>query len=93
MNIQSVRPEIVAEAAKAKPKPKNTTTETQTEGGVSDSFIPMQNEGLMDALRNEPEIRPEVVERAKLLVADPDYPPKEILGEVAKILVEGDKRP
>jgi hypothetical protein len=86
MNIHSVRPEIAAEAAKAQPKPKNATT--QTEGVVRDSYLPVKNEDLMDALRNEPEVRPEVVERAKLLVADPDYPPKEVLKKVAEALLE-----
>jgi hypothetical protein len=35
-------------------------------------------------LGRQPEIRPEVVERARALAADPDYPPREILQNVAQ---------
>lgn len=35
-------------------------------------------------LGRQPEIRPEVVERARALAADPNYPPTEILRNVAQ---------
>lgn len=89
MNIQSVRSEIPAEALPAKPKPKNANPEPQTGEVVCDKFTPMQNENLMQALRDEPDVRPEVVEKAKLLAADPDYPPKEVIGAIAKLFVQG----
>jgi hypothetical protein len=34
-------------------------------------------------LQRQPEIRPEVVERARALAADPNYPPPAVLREVA----------
>lgn len=39
---------------------------------------------LRSELQRQPEIRPEVVERARALAADPDYPPREILRNVAQ---------
>lgn len=92
MNIQSVRPEIVAEAAKAKPKAKSANAESQSEGVVSDRYMPDQNENLMQALRNQPDVRSEVVDRAKILASDPEYPPREVIASVAKILVQNNER-
>jgi hypothetical protein len=48
---------------------------------------------LMEALRNLPDSRPEAVERARNLIADPDYPPQhlqEILAQQLAILVDAD---
>lgn len=89
MNIQSVRPEIVVEAARSKPKPKNVENEPQNEGGVRDSYMPEQNENLMQALRDQPDVRPEMLERAKRLAADADYPPKHAIKAIANLLVPG----
>lgn len=44
----------------------------------------------LDALRNEPEIRPEVVARGKELLNDPNYPSKEIVDSIAKLIVPFD---
>jgi hypothetical protein len=39
---------------------------------------------LRGALERQPAIRPEVVERARALAADPSYPPQEVLKKVAE---------
>lgn len=39
---------------------------------------------LRSELARQPEIRPEVVERARALAADPDYPPPAVLRDVAQ---------
>ena len=41
----------------------------------------------LDALRNEPEIRPEVVARGKELLNDPNFPSQEIVDSIAKLIV------
>lgn len=47
--------------------------------------ISTESAGFLRAeLNRQPEIRPEVVERAKKLAADPNYPPKEVLANVAQ---------
>ena len=40
-------------------------------------------EFLRNELKRQPEVRPEVVERARTLAADPNYPPAEALRHVA----------
>jgi hypothetical protein len=42
---------------------------------------------LADALNNQPELRPEVVARGRLLAADPNYPPMGIINHVAGLIV------
>lgn len=43
---------------------------------------------LREALSNTPEIRPEVVERAHKLLVDPNYPPRQIIEQLAKLMVQ-----
>jgi uncharacterized membrane protein len=45
-------------------------------------------QALREALNNAPEVRPEVVERAKKLSVDPNYPPRELIERLAKLMVE-----
>ena len=42
---------------------------------------------LQGALERQPAIRPEVVERARALMADPGYPPREVIKRVAEQIV------
>ncbi len=44
----------------------------------------------LDALKSEPEIRPEVVAKGKELLNDPNYPSKEIVDSIAKLIVPFD---
>jgi hypothetical protein len=87
MNIQSVRPEIVVEAANSKPKAKSANNDSQNDGEVRDSYMPEQNGNLMQALRNQPDVRPEILERAKQLVTDSGYPPKDVINAIANAIV------
>ncbi|MEO6004637.1 MAG: hypothetical protein ABIS43_15890 [Opitutus sp.] len=43
---------------------------------------------LRSALARQPEIRPEVLERAKALAADPSYPSRENLKKIAGLLLD-----
>lgn len=45
---------------------------------------------LLSALQNNPEIRPETVARGRALVADPSYPPPEVINKLAGLVVNGD---
>jgi len=42
---------------------------------------------LRQALAAQPEIRPDVVERARALAADPSWPPHEVLRKVSEIIL------
>lgn len=54
---------------------------------ASDRFSPENTAALQTALQQQPEIRPEVVERAKALAADPSYPSAEILRKVGQVIL------
>lgn len=41
----------------------------------------------LDRLRSEPEIRPEVVARGRELLNDPNFPSKEMINDLAKLIV------
>jgi hypothetical protein len=63
-------------AAQSSPKPA-------VRGPGPDRFTPQQSAALSAALQAQPEIRPEVVARAKELAANPNYPSLEIVRDVA----------
>lgn len=72
---RSARPELAPVAGQASerpytPRPDRISTE-------SAAF-------LRGALQRQPEIRPEVVARARALAEDPNYPPAEVLRNVAE---------
>lgn len=43
--------------------------------------------GALDALRSQPEIRPEVVAKGKELLKDPNWPSQEMINDIAKLIV------
>jgi hypothetical protein len=45
-------------------------------------------DALREALNNSPEIRPDAVERGYKLSIDPNYPPRELIERLAKLMVE-----
>jgi len=53
---------------------------------VADSADKLQLNAL-DTLRSEPEVRPEVVAKGKELLNDPNFPSKEMMNEIAKLIV------
>ena len=42
---------------------------------------------LSNALSNQPEVRPEVVARGRLLAADPNYPPASVISHIAGLVL------
>lgn len=57
-----------------------------------DEFRPERARQVSEALKESPEIRPEVLEKAKQFVADPNYPARAQLVKLAKMIV-GDRTP
>lgn len=53
--------------------------------GASGEKLEFSNK--LDALRNEPEVRPEAVAKGKELLNDPNFPSKEIVDSIAKLIV------
>lgn len=85
MNIQPVKSDGIVPPAKAKAQPAKSAPAT----AAADVFKPEQNEKLLSALQAEPDVRPEVLERARALVTDPTYPSNDILAKVADNLLGG----
>ncbi len=71
---RSPRPELTPAGPRATFRPPPGQPDGMTAEGSS--FLRAE-------LARQPEIRPEVVERARRLAADPDYPPTEVIRHVA----------
>lgn len=55
---------------------------------AGDSLSTANAEMLKAKLSSEPEVRPDVVARGRALAADPSYPSMQIIGEVARKIVQ-----
>jgi len=58
-----------------------------SDGPAADRFAPEHTAFLKSALSHHPEIRSEVVARARLLAADPSYPSPVILRKVSEVIL------
>jgi hypothetical protein len=56
-------------------------------GFGTDRFSPENTAALKSALQAQPEVRAEVVARARVLAADPTYPSPEILRQVGEAIL------
>ena len=72
---RTVRPEMPAVSGKPAPR---------TAGPRQDQVSTGNAEFLRAELQRQPEVRPEVVARARELAADPSYPPTEVIQKVAE---------
>lgn len=76
-----LRPEALAlRQAQARPA-------APRENAPTDIIDSANQDALKSALASQPEIRPEVVERAQQLRVDGNYPPKEIIRRLSELLV------
>ena len=64
-----------ASAAKAQPE-------------TGDNLSSANTSGLREALAQTSEIRPEVVARGKALAIDPNYPPRQLIESLSKLMVQ-----
>lgn len=55
---------------------------------VGERLSSTNSEALRSALKNSPEVRPEVVERGKSLAVDTNYPPRQIIDSIARLMTE-----
>lgn len=88
MNIQPLKTEGVPAPSKPKAQPAKSA-QASSPGEMLKST---KNERLMEALRNEPDVRPTEVDRGRKLAADPNYPSDDILAKLADIFVNDSKR-
>jgi hypothetical protein len=86
MNIRSVTTQAVPQPPQTN-TPKSTNTPAAGTEVTADSFKPAQNESLVNMLQEQPDVRPEAVERAKNLAADPNYPGTGAIANLAKMFI------
>ena len=89
MNIQPVKTEAVQVPPKARPKAVPDKVESP---GAPEQEKVGRKERLVEALASEPAVRPEVLERAKELASDPDYPGPNVMAKLAARFIEDAKR-
>jgi len=77
------RLDAVATNATAKNTP---VVKSNTESG--DRLSSANTDALRAALNNTPEIRPDVVKRGRELAADSNYPPREIIAQLTKLMLD-----
>ncbi|HEX4666333.1 MAG TPA: hypothetical protein VH207_07020 [Chthoniobacterales bacterium] len=58
-----------------------------------EEFKPEQYQTIAEAWKNNPEVRPEVLEKAKQLAADANYPTHAQLAQLAKMIVGDNMSP
>lgn len=79
----SNRPSVptTVDASTRKPRP------TETGSADSDQLYAGASAHIKAALARHPEIRSEVVDRARAFVEDPKYPPREVIDSIARELL------
>jgi hypothetical protein len=88
MNIRSVTAQAVPQPPQTNtPTTPTTTPNTAGLDANADSYQPAQNESLVKMLQEQPDVRPEAVERAKNLAADPNYPGSGAIEGLAKMFI------
>jgi hypothetical protein len=68
-----------------KVEPNQTAARPSASAAADESSFPA-SAALLDKLKNQPDVRPEQVARAKGLVADLKYPPDDVLDRIAVLL-------
>lgn len=76
----ALRPEVIASKTPQASTPSQRPAET-------DRLSATSQEILKAALEAQPEVRPEVLERAQKLLIDANYPPKEIIRQLSELLI------
>jgi hypothetical protein len=86
MNIPPVNPENSFQISRT--RPKQTRTESQrAEITQQHSVKTEQSDSFLNALRNDPEVRAEMVEYGRRLAADLNYPPPEMFPKLAELII------
>jgi hypothetical protein len=87
MNIRSVTTQAVPQPPQTNTPNSPNTPSTVGTDATADSYKPAQNESLVNMLQEQPDVRPEAVERAKNLADDPNYPGTGTIESLAKMFI------
>lgn len=86
MNIdpQNHASQIFAQSAASQSKAQSQPAQAKAPIGGGHEKVELN---ALKALRGEPEIRPEMVAKGKALLNDPNFPSKEVVESIAKLIV------
>lgn len=70
--------------------PERSRRAASTPAAAGDSLSTGNAQHLQAALAATPEVRPEMVAQGTKLAVDPNYPPREIIEDVAKLIVDSE---
>ena len=87
MNIRSVTTPAAAQPPQTVTPSTSDKPATASQEVSSDTFQPAQNERLAAMVQEQSEVRPEALERAKILAADPNYPGNDTIEGLAKLFI------
>ena len=68
--------------------PSQKTPPASTQSGSGDQLSSASTDGLRQALAQTNAVRPDVVAKGKALAVDLNYPPRQIIESLAKLLVD-----
>jgi hypothetical protein len=74
------------ESLSSQPGQKPSAASVQKD--VGDNLSSSGTDSLRSALAQTQEIRPEIVARGKALAVDPNYPPRELIASLSKLMIE-----
>lgn len=89
MNIQPVKTDAVQVPSKARPKSAPSVAEPS---GTPANENTERKDRLIEALAKEPEVRPEMLDRAREIASDPNYPGPNVFAKLAARLIQDAKR-
>lgn len=90
--LQTLTPPLTAKTEKTRglktESAEQADAQTAAAAMSGDNFQTGKKQKIMQALQNEPDVRPDVLARAKALAADDSYPSDDVLDHVAKLFVQ-----
>ena len=89
MNIQPVKTDAVQVPSKARPTSAPSAAEPS---GTPANESTERKDLISQALANQPDVRPEMLERAREIASDPNYPGPNVFAKLAARLVQDAKR-
>lgn len=87
INTNNSANNIYAKNMSAKPAAEAAEAAKSGSAGVGKDTVELN---ALDKLRDLPEVRPEMVAKGKALLNDPDFPSKEMMDSIAKLIVPFD---
>lgn len=89
MNIQPVRTDAVQVPSKVRPNSAPSPAEPSATPANENT---QRKERLTQALATEPAVRPEMMERAREIASDPNYPGPNVFAKLATQMIRDAKR-